>query len=86
MNGTWYVYVLLCDDASLYTGIAVNPVRRLQEHMRGRGAAYTHMHKPVRIVYTEQAATRADALKREHDIKQWSRTQKIQRLHLDLSP
>ena len=73
----WSVYILECADGSLYTGIALDPVRRLDEHNAGRGARYTRSRRPVRIVYAEGQPSRADALRREAAIKRWSRAEKL---------
>jgi putative endonuclease len=73
----YFVYILLCEDDSLYTGIATDVSRRLAEHRNGKGAKYTRSHKPVRIVYREKFRTRSTAQKREAEIKGWSRTRKV---------
>lgn len=80
------VYLLLCSDASLYTGITTDLTRRFQKHLTGRGGAYTRTHRPVRIVYQETFPDRSSALRREAEIKSWSRTAKISRLSLSLHP
>ena len=67
--GSYYVYVLLCGDGSYYTGYSSNPALRLVEHMKGRGARYTRMHKPRKIVYMERLRTRSSAMRREREIK-----------------
>jgi putative endonuclease len=72
----WTVYLARCADGSLYTGITTDPVRRLAEHNRGGGAAYTRSRLPVVLVYLEQAEGRGQALRREHAIKQMSRADK----------
>lgn len=78
----WFVYMLLCADKSLYTGISIDPDRRFQEHLAGKGGNYTRSHRPIRRVYLEKVNTRSEALKREHEIKSWSREKKISDLHL----
>lgn len=78
----YYVYILLCADSSLYTGITTNLDKRLKDHLSGKGARYTRSHKPRKIIYTEKFDTRNLALAREYEIKQWSRIQKIQKLNL----
>lgn len=80
----WYVYVLVCSDGSLYTGISNNPQQRFLEHKNGKGGRYTRAHKPVKIVYTEQVSDRSVALKREAEIKSWSRQKKMERLRIGL--
>src|ERR687893_500194 len=47
---TWIVYLVRCRDGSLYTGITTDPERRLREHNRGVGAAYTRSRLPVSLV------------------------------------
>jgi putative endonuclease len=80
----WFIYIILCQDNSLYTGITNNLNRRLVAHQAGIASSYTRSHKPVRIIYTEQAKTKSNALKREIEIKSWSRTKKIATLKLVL--
>jgi putative endonuclease len=76
------VYLLLCSDGSLYTGIAKDPQKRLRQHQNGTGGAYTRSHKPIRIIYQEQLPNRSSALKREAEIKSWTRKKKINMLKL----
>ena len=68
----WYVYILRCADNSLYTGIATDVERRLQEHNQHDklGAKYTRARRPVKLVYQEAQATRSAATRREQAIKQ----------------
>lgn len=61
----YYVYVLLCEGGSFYTGCTKNVNSRMRLHMIGRGARYTRMHKPKRLVYTEEFGSRAEAMRRE---------------------
>ena len=80
MSQSWFVYMLRCRDGSLYTGIAVDVQRRLQEHNGelGQGARYTRSRRPVTLVYQETLASRSAALKREAAIKKLSRVEKEQ--------
>jgi putative endonuclease len=71
-----YVYMVRCADGTLYTGYARDPKQREQAHNAGRGARYTSGRRPVRLIYTEACLSRGDALRREHELKQWSRTKK----------
>lgn len=66
---SYYVYVLLCDDGSYYTGYTSNPTVRLIEHVKGHGARYTKMRRPNSIVYVEKLKTRRAAMRREREIK-----------------
>jgi putative endonuclease len=73
---SWTVYLARCRDGTLYTGVTTDPDRRLAEHNRGSGAAYTRSRLPVVLVYLEPAADRSHALRREHAIKRMSRAEK----------
>lgn len=80
----WFVYILLCKDKSLYTGISNNLQKRFLDHQNGKGGHYTSTHKPIRIIYTEKLLNKSAALKRERQIKGWPREKKIRRLGLEL--
>jgi putative endonuclease len=71
-----FVYILRCADGTLYTGYARDPKQREQVHNNGRGAKYTVGRRPVRLVYSEACRSVTQALKREHQLKRWSRTKK----------
>ena len=73
----WYVYMLRCGDDSLYTGSTTDVQRRFQEHQSGTGARYTRSRPPVTQVYTEAAADRSAAQRREAAIKKLPRAQKL---------
>ncbi len=70
MQGGWQVYVVLCSDASLYTGITTDIARRFEQHASGRGARYFRGRSPLRVVYLEQGHDRSSASRREAQIKQ----------------
>lgn len=72
----WFLYIVKCIDGSLYTGIAKDVQKRFLEHVSGKGAAYTKIHKPLEVVYTEKLESRSLALKREYEIKRWPRNKK----------
>ena len=74
----WHVYCVRCRDGSVYTGVTTDPARRLREHNRGKGGAYTQANRPLKLIYQEPASDRASALRREYEIKSWSRTRKEQ--------
>ena len=73
----YYVYILQCSDKSLYTGITNDITRRVKEHNLKKGGAYTRAHLPVKLVYKESHKTRSRALKREAEIKSWTRERKL---------
>lgn len=66
---TWYVYIILCSDNSLYTGITIDPERRFRQHADGCGAKYFRGRQPLKIVYLEADHTRSSAGSRELQIK-----------------
>jgi len=79
MDTLWHVYVVECADGTLYTGITTDLVRRIGEHNDSRkGARYTRAKRPVKLMYSEAAASRSDASKREHELKRLSRTDKLE--------
>jgi predicted GIY-YIG superfamily endonuclease len=73
---TWTVYLARCRDGSFYTGITTDPERRLEQHNKGLGAAYTRSRLPVTLVYREAAGSRSQALRRELAIKSLTRAAK----------
>lgn len=80
----WYTYILRCADGSLYTGIAQDLEKRLNEHNNDNrlGAKYTRARRPVKLVFSETLTTRSDAQKREAKIKKLNRSQKERLLGL----
>jgi putative endonuclease len=72
----FYCYILECADGTYYTGWTTDPPRRERQHNSGRGARYTRTRLPVRLVYLEEQADRASAMRRERAIKQLRRRQK----------
>jgi putative endonuclease len=74
----WYVYIVKCADDSLYTGIAKDVDRRIEEHNHSNllGARYTRGRRPVSLVYHETLDSRSQASKRENEIKRLSRKDK----------
>lgn len=66
-----------CSDKSLYTGWTNNLEKRIQAHNAKKGAAYTRSRTPVRLVYYETFATRQEAMKREYEVKQYTRKEKL---------
>ena len=73
----WYVYILECNDQSLYTGITNDLEKRIIVHNLGKGAKYTKARLPVKLVYKEPCKTKSDSLKREFEIKKLKRIEKL---------
>ncbi len=68
----WFVYLLECQDGSLYTGVALDVDKRYAEHAAGKGARYTRSHPPKRLLARFEHPDRSSALKAEYAIKQLS--------------
>lgn len=68
-QGSFFVYVIECDDGSHYIGHTDDIQRRWQEHLDGRGADWTKAHKPIKIAHFEELNSREEAVKRESDLK-----------------
>jgi putative endonuclease len=76
----WAVYMLRCSDGSLYTGATNDLSRRIQLHQKGRGSSYTRSRRPVTLVFSESAASRSEALRREAALKRLRRAEKLRLL------
>ena len=75
-NQKHFVYILKCADGSFYVGSATDIEDRLKRHNSGNGAVFTAMRRPVKLVYWEPYQNLDDAIKRERQIKRWSRSKK----------
>ena len=71
-----YVYILLCGDGTLYTGWTDDPEKRTRTHNKGKGGRYTRGRLPVELAYSEEFATKNEALRREREIKKMTRPAK----------
>lgn len=80
----YYIYIVRCEDDTLYTGIAADPAHRLRQHLKKSPtcAKYTRSHPVRELVGLWQAADKSAAMKMEYAIKQFSREKK-QRLLSD---
>ena len=74
----FYFYIVRCSDNSLYCGQTNNLEIRIKEHnsSKARGAKYLRARKPVKLVYYEEYRTLQLAMKREWQVKQWSKAKK----------
>lgn len=73
----YYVYMLLCGDDTIYTGISTDVERRVEEHRSGKGARYTRAKGVKRLLHTERKRSRSTASKREAEIKRMTREEKL---------
>ncbi len=80
LNIMWYVYILHCADGTLYTGATSDLVRRLRIHNgeeKGSEAKYTKARRPVMLAYSSVFPDKSSAMKREWEIKQLTRVEKL---------
>ena len=77
-NTMYFVYICECKDKTLYTGITTDIQRRIKEHNESpKGAKYTRLRRPVKLVYSEECVDRSSASKREYAIKKMSKAEKL---------
>lgn len=78
MESIWHVYMVECTDGTLYSGVTTDLVRRITEHNSSeKGAKYTRAKRPVKLVYSEELPDRSTASKREYELKQLPREEKL---------
>ena len=73
----YYAYMVECADGTLYSGFTTNLEKRLAAHNSGKGAKYTRGRGPLTLVYTEELEDKEAAMKREYEIKQLARAEKL---------
>jgi putative endonuclease len=81
----WQVYIILCTDDSLYTGITNDVARRFNQHADKQGAKYFRGRQPKQLVYVETGHDRSSASKRESAIKKLPRLEKLHLLVSDIN-
>jgi putative endonuclease len=72
----WFLYLIECEDGSVYTGIAVDVDARFDAHCNGKGARYTRSRKPVRLLASFELADRSSASRAEYHVKQLTAAKK----------
>jgi len=80
----WFVYIVECQDSSLYTGVAKDVQSRIDQHNSGKGAKYTRGRGPVILRASGGPHTKSQALSFEAQIKRQPSHKKTEAL-LDLS-
>ena len=73
-----YTYILECSDGTLYTGWTMDINKRVKIHNSGKGAKYTRARIPVTLKYYEEFETKKEAMKREYEIKKFTRKKKLE--------
>ncbi len=80
---SYSVYIVQCNDNTLYTGIAKDVNKRIDEHNNSdKGAKYTRVRRPVELVYEEKLEDRSSASKRENAIKKLTRKKKLDLIYV----
>ena len=72
----YFVYIVECCDGSFYVGLTEDLEARVNVHQCGHGPSYTATRLPVRLMYSESYETLSDAVRRERQLKSWSRAKK----------
>lgn len=72
-----YTYIVRCRDGTLYTGWTNHLEKRVENHNKGTGAKYTKSKRPVVLAYYETFLTKEEAMRREYQIKQLTREEKL---------
>ncbi|MGR3741685.1 GIY-YIG nuclease family protein [Companilactobacillus sp. DQM5] len=75
-NNSYFVYILQCRDKTFYIGTTNDVKKRVATHNAGKGAKYTKMRRPVKLLYFEDLKTKSNALSREYELKKLSRIKK----------
>ncbi len=72
-----FVYIVTNKNkTTLYIGVTNNLMRRIQEHRDGLGSLFTKKYKTHHLVYFETFDSIEEAIKREKQLKRWSRIKK----------
>lgn len=65
----WWIYLLECENGRLYTGISTDPATRFKQHLSGKGAMFTRINRPARLLASRPVGSRGDALRAEAAFK-----------------
>ena len=79
----FWVYIFRCADGSYYTGHTDNLERRMGQYLAGECEGYTATRRPVELAWSQECATREEALTAEMQIKGWSRKKKEAMMRCD---
>jgi putative endonuclease len=72
----WFLYLIECEDGSVYTGIAVDVAARFEKHLSGTGARYTRSRKPLHVLASFELADRSSASRAEYFVKRLTPSEK----------
>jgi putative endonuclease len=76
----WFLYLIECADGALYTGIALDPIARFEQHRTGKGAKYTRANPPVRLIGAMAYPDRGTATRAELAFKKLKAAEKRARI------
>ncbi|MCD6109151.1 GIY-YIG nuclease family protein [bacterium] len=72
----YYAYLARCNDGTLYAGYTNDIKNREAKHNEGKGARYTRIRRPIKIVWNEEFSTKSEAMKREYELKHLTKKEK----------
>ncbi len=77
-SSSWYLYLLECENNYLYAGISTDVTRRFRHHCEGKGAKFTRINRPQKILGVAAYPNRSQATTAEIELKRMSRQKKLQ--------
>ena len=80
-----FMYVVECCDKTWYTGYTTDIVRRIKTHNAKKGAKYTRVRVPVKLIYFEEFETKSEATRAESLFKKLTRSKKEEYILLNLN-
>jgi putative endonuclease len=72
----YFTYIILCGNNKYYVGHTADLQKRFDRHKNKTGARFTLQNKPMRILWSKEFKTEIESVKREKQIKGWSRIKK----------
>jgi predicted GIY-YIG superfamily endonuclease len=72
----YFTYIILCSNNKYYVGHTNNVELRFSRHLQKSGAKFTAQNEPVKILWKQEFKTEIEAIKREKQIKGWTRIKK----------
>ena len=78
MANPWWLYMIECRGGGIYTGIAIDVDERFKTHVAGKGAKYTKMNPPLRIIAKQRFPDRRSAAQAEYAMKRLTPLEKRQ--------
>jgi putative endonuclease len=81
-----WMYILLCADGTYYVGATRDLERRLRQHNQGGGGRYTRGRRPVRLVYSMEFASMAEAYRCEKKVHRWNRARREALIRGEINP